>query len=220
MHWIKILLAVTVSLFVTACQTGGITKWNNATTAHPVVRVGGNTEKVIKISYVLSAANGNRVEQENLARLQSARQRLNQIDAESIAVEQQSPIALDDVDSVNPNAYLYIDDYNVRLGKVRIGLGKFRHLRIATLGSSDQNNIYSNLNIYNCRQSEYVTAIVYTYTAGTGETQVFAPDIAWQQPARGTAQRWLLNAVCSATLIKEDDHSLAIGYSVLLNQLG
>lgn len=219
MNLIKILLIATISLILSACQSGGVKRWNSATGAYPVVRVGSATENMLKISYALSVAKGDVLNQDNATRLQQARDWINQLDAESITVEELPPVALTDIDTVNPNAYLYIGEYNVRLGKVRIGQGRYQALRIAALGSSDKQHIYSDLTVYNCRERKSVTAIVYTYTANSGETKVFAPEPKWQEPRHGSAQHWLLNAVCSATLVKEKDGSLVVGYSVLLNEL-
>lgn len=220
MKFIKLLGITLTSFIMAACQSNGIKKWDNATFSYPSVHVGSNTADVINISYEISVANQNELTQDSLTRLQKARDWINQINAESISIEQLAPIALNNIDTVNPNAYLYIDEYNVRLGKVRIGLGRYSNLRLASLGLSDKSNIYSNLNIYNCQDRTSVTAIVYTYATGTGEAHAFAPDPQWREPVRGSAQRWLMNAVCSATLVKGEDGSLAIGYSVLLNQLG
>ncbi|MGV6988723.1 hypothetical protein ACWA5Z_07460 [Testudinibacter sp. P80/BLE/0925] len=219
MNLIKILLTTGVSLMLSACQGDGIKKWNNTTGASPVMRVGSDTENVVKISYALGGAQGAEQNQDHAVRLQQARDWINRIGAESITVEELQPIELKNIDTVNPNAYLYIDEYSVRLGKVRIGKGKYHHLRIAALGSGDKQHIYSDLTVYNCRERKSVTAIVYTYTANNGETKAFAPQPKWHEPGRGSAQRWLLNAVCSATLIKEEDDSPVVGYSVLLNKL-
>ncbi|TNG94325.1 hypothetical protein FHQ28_05860 [Pasteurellaceae bacterium USgator11] len=212
-------IVVSLSLSVVGCQNSAIKQWDQQH-PRPSLHIGNNTENVIKISYDISSANQGAQTEYSLKRLQKNRDWVNQLSQQSKTVEQFKPVKLDNIDTVNPNAYLYIDEYNVRLGKVRVGLGAFADYRVASLGSSDKTKIYSNIQVYNCSERSSITAITYTYTANTDETQVFAPESTWETPRQGTAQRWLMNAVCSATLVETDDSSLAVGYSVLLNQLG
>ncbi|SMB79087.1 hypothetical protein SAMN05660772_00311 [Pasteurella testudinis DSM 23072] len=209
---------VFVSLLTTACQNYSINRWDNKV-SYPNLSVGAGTEKVIKASHTISSAQQPELSEKKIKRLQKARDWINQLNQQSKAVEQFEPVKLQNIDTVNPSAYLYIDDYNVRLGKVRVGFGQYAGYRLASLGASDKYNIYSDVKIYNCRERTSVTAITYTYTTNTDETSVSAPESTWESPRQGTAQRWLMNAICSATLVENDDSSLSVGYSVLLNRL-
>lgn len=218
MNLIKFGLATSFVLMLSGCQTDSVKKWNSDIDSVPMVRVGKGTAEVIKISRDISELKSSGTKAEEV-RLEEARNWLNEIRSQSVAIDQLTPINLRNIDTVNLNAYLYVDDYSIRLSKVRVGVGEYSALRLAALGQSDQNNIYSNLNVYNCQERTAVTAIVHTYTASTGETQSFAPEPNWLQPQRGSAQRWLMNAVCSATLVKDENNMLSVGYSVLLHQL-
>lgn len=151
-------------------------------------------------------------------RLLQARKQVNQMNADSMSVEQLNPLKLAHGKTMDPDAYLYIDSYNIRLSKVRIGLGKYKNLRLAILGSSDESNIYSHIYVYNCQDITYTGVIFYTYV-GRGETKAYAPEIEWKYAGEGTTQRILSNAICSATMVKDGTGLNMVGYSTMTNKL-
>ncbi|MBE2898646.1 hypothetical protein HPC37_07510 [Pasteurellaceae bacterium 20609_3] len=123
-------------------------------------------------------------------------------------------------DQVGMDAYLYVGDYSVRLGKVRVGTGKKRDFRIASLGTSDKANLYSQTTVFNCRKGEMRIVEVITYPNLSERMFYNVPKPApWVVPKVGSGQYWLINAICSANPVTLDDNRTVIGYSVQSNRL-
>ncbi|MBE2895329.1 hypothetical protein HPC38_00320 [Pasteurellaceae bacterium HPA106] len=138
----------------------------------------------------------------------------------SISVDSLPKQAVKISDQVGTDAYLYIGDYSVRLGKVRVGMGKKSDYRIAILGTSDKANLYSQTAVFNCRKREMRVVEVITYPNLSERMFYNVPKPApWVAPKMGSGQYWLVNAICSANPVTLDDHRTVIGYSVQSNRL-
>lgn len=138
----------------------------------------------------------------------------------SISVEELPKIKVKVNDQVGMNAYLYVGDYSVRLSKVRVGTGKKRDFRIATLATSDKAYFYSQTVVFNCRKTEMRIVEITTYPNLSERMFYNVPKPApWVTPKVGSGQYWLINAICSANPVTLDDDHTVIGYSVQSSRL-
>ncbi|MBE2894327.1 hypothetical protein [Spirabiliibacterium falconis] len=145
---------------------------------------------------------------------------LETISHNSIRVDQLPTLTLKVPTIVGLDAYLYVGDYSVRLSKVRVGTGKNRDFRIATLGTSDKANLYSQTSVFNCRRLAMRTVEVVTYPNLSERMFSYVPKPSlWVTPKVGSGQYWLINAICSANPVTLDDNRTVIGYSVQSNRL-